>query len=259
MSPNTCGNGTAGPGWREWGLAAAALVPLALILTRPAIPQDSAYHVLADTRTFLGIPNFGDVASNVAFLLVGVLGLRMCRHAAGAVRAWTVFFLGVALVFFGSTWYHWSPNDASLVWDRLPMTVAFMALVVAVVSEHAGARLEGLLLGPGIALGMASVAWWASTGDLRPYLWVQAAPLACILYVLLAYRGRYTHRLCLAAAFVAYAAAKAAEFNDGDIYRLLTVSGHTVKHLLAAFGIFFIYLMLRRRKPVARKVPTAAP
>ena len=259
MSADTSGGDTSGSRWREWGLAAVAVVPLALLYSRPPIAQDPAYHALADTRAFLGVPNFCDVVSNVAFLLVGAAGLRLCLAGAatGAVRSWFVFFLGVALVFLGSGWYHWSPDDASLVWDRLPITIAFMGFLSAVISEHAGLHFERALLAPAVATGRASVAWWAWTDDLRAYRWVQAAPLTCVLYVLLAYRGRYTHRLCLAAAFVAYALAKAAEFRDQEIYALTSevVSGHTLKHLLAALGIFFIYLMLQRRKPVPGKVP----
>ena len=34
------------------------------------------------------------------------------------------------------------------------------------------------------------------------------------------------------------------------------MSGHTLKHLLAALAIFFIYLMLRRRKQIFRKFPS---
>src|SRR5436190_8193360 len=108
---------TAAPGrWREWGLAAAALAPLALLFARPSIPQDPRFHGLADTRAFLGIPNFADVASNVVFLLVGSAGLALCcgRGTSGATRSWTVFFAGVGLVFFGSAWYHRSPDSAAL-------------------------------------------------------------------------------------------------------------------------------------------------
>jgi len=241
--------------WRECGLAAAAVVPLALILTRAPMPQDPAYHALADTRAFLGVPNFSDVVSNVAFLLVGLAGLTLCLAGRidGAFRSWTVFFAGVALVFFGSAWYHWDPGNATLVWDRLPMTVAFMGLLTAVVSEHAGPRIERVMLVPAVVAGLASVAWWAWTDDLRAYLWVQAAPLICIVYALIAYRGGYTHRAYLGWGFLAYAVAKAAEFHDHEIYALTSkaVSGHTLKHLLAALGIYFIYLMLARRKHVS--------
>jgi len=248
--------------WREWGLAAAAIVPLAVILARPAIRQDPALHALADTRTWLGIPNFGDVASNLPFLAVGLIGLLACARGriAGALRAWTVFFAGVALVFFGSSWYHLHPDNATLVWDRLPMTVAFMGLFTAIVSEHAGMRAERPLLAPSVAAGLASVLWWNWQDDLRPYIWVQAAPLLCMVYVLLVYRGRYSHRWCLAGGLACYALAKAVEFRDAELYALTgrVMSGHTMKHLLAALAVYLVYLMLRRRVPDDRSTEAAS-
>ena len=247
--------------WREWVLMALVLIPLVLILTRPPMSQDLKLHALVDTRSYLGIPNFLDVASNLPFLLLGAAGLLLCsaRPMTGAARAWTVFFLGVALVFFGSTYYHWSPNNATLVWDRVPMTIAFMGLLVAVVSEHAGAELERALLAPALMIGVASVAWWAYTDDLRGYVWVQGAPLLAIIFVLIVYVGRHSHRAYLAYALACYVLAKAAEFQDREIYALTsqTFSGHTLKHLLAAMGILFVYLMLRRRKPIYPEVPAA--
>jgi hypothetical protein len=200
-----------------------------------------------------------DVASNLPFLLVGAAGLWLCARGrvGGALRSWQTLFLGVVLVFFGSAYYHWSPNNATLVWDRAPMTIAFMGLFVGLVSEHVGMRLERIMLAPAVAVGIASVAWWAHADDLLPYIWVQATPLASIVFVLAAWRARYTHRACLAYALAAYALAKAAEFHDGEIYALTSqaMSGHTLKHLLAALGVFFVYLMLRRRKQIAPEVP----
>jgi hypothetical protein len=247
-------------GWREWGLAAVVLIPLAVILARPPIAQDLKYHALVDTRAYFGIPNFFDVASNIPFLLVGLAGLQLCARGTtrGASRAWAVFFIGVTLVFFGSAYYHWNPGNATLVWDRAPMTIAFMGLFAGLVSEHAGPGLERALLAPAVAVGLASVAWWAYTGDLRPYIWVQAAPLLAVLFVLVVYPGRYTHRAYLGCALLAYVLAKSAEFHDGNIYALTSqlMSGHTLKHLTAALSILLLYLMLRWRK-IRAEVPAS--
>jgi hypothetical protein len=117
-----------------------------------------------------------------------------------------------------------------------------------------------VLLAPAVAVGLASVAWWAYTGDLRVYFWVQAVPLLAIVFVMVAYRARYTHRAYLAYGLAAYVIAKGAEFHDREIYTLTSqvVSGHTLKHLLAALAIFFVYLMLRRRKQIRAEVPAPA-
>jgi hypothetical protein len=40
----------------------------------------------------------------------------------GELWSWTLFFAGVTAVGFGSSYYHLNPNDATLVWDRLPVS-----------------------------------------------------------------------------------------------------------------------------------------
>jgi hypothetical protein len=238
--------------WRIATLAAILLAPLAyLLLLHDPIPQDPGYHMFADVRTCIGIPNFGNVASSIAFLLVGVAGTWWCwrNRDVPARGAWLVFFAGVALVFFGSAYYHWKPGNDTLVWDRLPMAVAFMGLFAALIGEHAGERLGRALLAPAVIVGAASVAWWHYSDDLRIYVWVQAAPLVAIPLLLALFPGRYTHRRYLLYGAACYALAKIAEHYDRETYALtsLLISGHTLKHLLAAGGPLCVYLMLRRR------------
>ena len=93
----------------------------------------------------------------------------------------------------GSTWFHLGPNNDSLVWDRLPMTIGFMGLLAALVSERIDPGLGLKLLGPLVAVGIWSVWAWISSehageGDLRPYLLVQLYPVAAILLVLALFR-----------------------------------------------------------------------
>lgn len=242
-------------------LSALALVMAALLAVAFALPpiaQDPAYHAFADSRAMFGIPNALDVLSNAAFLVIGIMGLAFVGSARppGARASWLVFFGGVTLVAFGSAYYHWAPGDAPLVWDRLPITISFMALSAAVVSEHADAALERFLLPAALAIGVVSVAWWRYSGDLRLYVWVQFAPLAGLLVLLALSPGRYGGRAFLIAAFVCYVCAKVAELLDPRIFAATSgiVSGHTLKHLLAALTPVCIYLMLRRRCGASRSL-----
>jgi Ceramidase len=237
-------------------LTVIILSPLAyLLLLHTPIPQDKGYHILADARTCLGIRNFGNVVSNLAFLLVGGIGAMWCVRNlhAGARLSWIVFFTGVALVFAGSGYYHTTPNDDTLVWDRLPMTLAFMGLFAALVTEHLGAQFEKPVLIPALIIGVASVFWWRYTDDLRVYVWVQGAPLLAIPFILAMFKGRYSHRGYLLYGLAFYALAKVAEYYDAGTYALTSqwVSGHSIKHLLAAMAPLFLYLMLRRRSHVS--------
>ena len=239
----------------HWQAGAVVVLLLALfagVMALEPIAQSAAYHDFADQRFLLGVPNLLDVASNVAFLIVGALGIALCagQRRPPRVASWMLFFICTALTGFGSAYYHWAPNDATLVWDRLPMALAFMALFVALVVEHVGERLERFLLAPALAVGAMSVLWWWWSGDLRPYLWVQFAPLLCIPFVLAMFPARYTHRRFMFYGLGLYALAKAAEIGDKEIFTLTAraVSGHTLKHLLAAGAIFALLVMLRRRE-----------
>jgi hypothetical protein len=239
--------------WRYAVLVVFTLGAFVWVLGLPPIPQDPGYHAFADTRSFFGIPNCLDVVSNVAFLCVGILGLRYClQHAPGAARpAWLVFFTGVAMVSVGSAWYHWNPTNASLVWDRLPMTVGFMGLFVALLGEYVAIRLVAVLLIPAVVLGAFTVLYWRWTDDLRLYAWVQFFPLVMLPVVMLLFKSRYPHQWLLAVALALYVLAKVAEMYDTSTFQVSQglVSGHTIKHLLAAAACYSVLLLLQKRDP----------
>ncbi|HXF66069.1 MAG TPA: ceramidase domain-containing protein [Burkholderiales bacterium] len=245
-------------GRREVALAVLLLAPLLylFLLHAAPIPQDRGYHLFADARAFLGLPNFGNVVTNLPFLIVGALGIERCLRApaCGARLSWTVFFAAVALVSFGSAYYHLAPGDDALLWDRLPMAVGFMALLAALLAEHLSPALERPALALAIAAGVASVVLWRMSEDLRPYIWVQTAPFLAILFLLAAYPGRYSHRHYLLYGAGFYAVAKIAEHYDHGIYALTgtAISGHSLKHLLAAAAPYCVVLMLARRAPIAK-------
>lgn len=241
--------------WREGALVLILLAPLAGLMACGEITQNPAYHDFADRRLLLGVPNLFDVASNIPFLIIGALGVALCavRRRPPLAVSWATLFIGATLVCFGSAYYHWAPTNATLVWDRLPMTLAFMGLFVALVAEHIGEGLERFMLAPALAAGVLSVLWWRWTGDLRFYVWVQFAPLVCIPLVLAMFPGRYTHRRYVLYGTGLYVLAKLAEVWDREIFLLTAhvVSGHTLKHLLAAGTLLVVLVMLWRRAPVA--------
>ena len=238
--------------WQHALLALLAFGSLGLMLSLPAIRQDSAYHLFADRRILCGGPNFWDVASNVPFLLVGIAGLKSCLGSGLMTgrSSWIVLFAGVSLVSVGSGIYHWDPNNATLVWDRLPMTIAFMGLFVALLAEYVHARLGSVLLIPMLLLGLSSVLYWERADDLRLYIWVQLIPLLTIPAVMLLFRARYSHSWLLAPALGLYVLAKVAEIYDREFFALTggQFSGHSLKHLVASTGCLVVLWMLRIRR-----------
>src|SRR5262245_60467842 len=141
--------------WRHYLLVLVAAAPLLILLCLPPIHQDARYHEFADRRPFLGMPNFADLVSNAPLLIVGLAGIILGARGrlTGYSICWFTFFLGVSLVSVGSGYYHWHPNNDSLVWDRLPMTVGFIGLFMAILSESVQLKLANITALTGLILG----------------------------------------------------------------------------------------------------------
>jgi hypothetical protein len=235
----------------------ACLGVIAVCLLEP-FPQDLAYHDLADQRRLINLPNALDVLSNLVFLVVGLYGLHLWRTCRLAInrrqsQACALFFIGVTLTAFGSGWYHLDPNNATLMWDRLPMALAFMALCAFVIAEYIHPHLGQWLLWPLTLIGLASVLWWYCTeqsgqGDLRFYALVQFLPMLLLPLVLFLFRSGWSHAGDYWWVFAWYGLAKVLEALDRPIYAITNlVSGHTLKHLAAAAGAAWFLWMLKRR------------
>ncbi len=231
-------------------LLGAAMLTLIGLLFVPPITQDQSYHQFADQRTLLATPNFWNVASNIPFLLIGAAGLRL--RAPASIR---VIFLGIFLVGFGSTYYHWNPSDAALFWDRLPITLAFMAILANAIEERVDEKAGAILLWPLLALGVTSLLIWRATGDLRLYGWVQFFPILVLPLMFWLFPAKYTGTANWLVAGALYAAAKVFEFLDGPVMSAGHIlSGHTLKHLLAAAACFVILRNFQTRQPVSAAI-----
>ena len=189
------------------------------------MPQDLAYHQFADQRTFLHIPNFWLVISNLPFIFVGVMGIQQlsCNHGivfrkSREKAAYWIFFIAAIAIGFGSSYYHWAPDNATLIYDRLPMTLAFMGILSAIMNERISVRLAWLLW-PLLLLGLGSVLYWYHTDDLRLYYFVQISPIICLPLLLLLFPATYTKGQYIWLTVAAYVLAKWFEAEDQQIYR----------------------------------------
>lgn len=229
-------------------LALAGLLG-ALLMAGP-IPQPEGYHAFADSRAVLGIANFWNVASNALFVAGGIAGLAQLRRSRWReAPGWPVLFTGSVFIAAGSALYHLAPSDATLVWDRVPIGIAFMGLLSALVADYISPRAGRALILPGIALSLGAIAWWRITGDLSAWVWAQAAPLLAVVLVLVLFPASRRDGAWLLGALGCYAAAKVFEVADQAFYELTAgaLSGHSMKHLLAAVGVACLVMLLRRR------------
>ena len=253
-------------GWR--GALPNAGFALAAVLV-PAMPQPLSYHAFADCRTFWAISNIFNVLSNLPFLVAGFMGLAIIWRGGGGFidpreqLPYLVFFLGALLTSAGSAYYHLAPDNERLVWDRLPMTLGFAGLVSAAIAERVHLRAGVRSLWPLLAVGAGTVLYWYATerrgaGNLIPYAAYQAWSIVAIVLLIAVFPARrYSHGRLLAWAAVWYGLAKVFETFDLQIFRALggTLSGHTIKHLLAGAGVFAIVRQLQQRRALAARDP----
>lgn len=233
---------------RFWYLLPGAIVLLAIgaLLIHGPVDQIAHYHAFADRRAWFGIANAADVLSNLGFGIVGIAGMHLLWRSRldpamqPGLAGYGLFFAALFLTAFGSSWYHLAPDNARLVWDRLPIALACGGLLAAVWRETTGSgRWLPLWLG---VVAVASVGWWRHTdlqgmGDLRPYLLLQLLPL--VLIPLLQYQARrpVSERMAFGAAIALYVVAKACELADHAVFEAIgALSGHTLKHLFASLA-----------------------
>ncbi|MBC3874086.1 hypothetical protein [Undibacterium flavidum] len=235
-----------------------------------AIPQYAHYHEFADASSCWGIPNALDVLSNLPFAIVGLIGLfgivrcghdRKQRSGKGGAQyyAYLAFALSICATCLGSTYYHLAPDDARLFWDRLPIALACASLLVAVhieakhASQITGARnrhanflgyAELLLM---LTFAVSSVVWWQHTGDLRLYLGLQVAAIVLVPLWQFIYPVARSQRILFGLAIAGYVLAKLAEIGDAAILvHTGMISGHSIKHLLAAVAAGLILYAWRK-------------
>ncbi|MFZ6842873.1 hypothetical protein [Undibacterium sp. RuTC16W] len=241
------------------------VISAALLLHGP-IAQLPHYHEFADQSVWCGLSHAADVLSNGGFALVALWGMwrlwPVRTHPAikAGWCAYRLFLVSLFLTAFGSGFYHLAPDNARLLWDRLPIALAFAGLLAAVRAETVvtasidTVRQRRDVIGF-VMFAVISVAWWFFTdrqgaGDLRFYLLLQGLPLILIPLWQTLYGAASADRIAFAAALAVYVLAKLAEIHDHELaHALHAISGHTLKHLLAtlAAAILVRRLVMRTR------------
>lgn len=250
----------------KWLIGISLVAVLVTIWFVPEWPQRPDYHKFAGDVPHWGIPNFANVASNLAYLIPGLMGLHLvsAKLMDGATfiepreaLPFYVVFAGAVVLAFGSGFYHLAPDNFTLVADRLTMTIGFMGVLSFIIAERIDVG-WGLKLLPGLlALGLFSVIVWifpetrdpASEGDLRFYGLVQYLPLALIPAILCLFPARYSGVKYIWWTLLCYGAAKGFEHWDDEVWGLLEpLSGHTLKHLISGLGIYLLVLYIQKRR-----------
>ena len=226
----------------EAGLLLGAAALLALALFGPVLPASAHQHDFADQRTLWGIPCALDVLSNLAFALAVAWGWWVLRRVPPAALDATsralaaLFFGGLLCTAAGSALYHWQPQDAGLLWDRLGMVLPFAGLLGLAGASRVSARAGAAAAGTVLLAGPLAVLWWSHSGNLLPWAVVQLGGMLVVLALACLPRRDGALALHLGAVMALYALAKLFEAADHAVFEATgqAVSGHSLKHVLAA-------------------------
>lgn len=251
------------PAFHTWACALLTLWLVALLLG-PALvaatglalnPHGHAHlyalgHPFVDARPLWGIPNALDVLSNAPIALAGLLGLLALRGRVlpGATRAaLRVFFIGLLVTGFGSAWYHWAPDAAGLVVDRLGMAVTFAGALALAVAERVGQAPARPTLWVTFMAAVLSAALPFTHGNVLPWAVVQFGGVALMVWAAWQRPAPGAMGVRIGALIAWYAVAKALELGDAAVFHATgdLVSGHSLKHLAAALAAWPVLNALR--------------
>jgi Ceramidase len=228
------------------------LTTIAIFIFMKPIPQDVTYHHFANDNTVCGIANCWNVLSNIGFVVLGLLGIHfIIKNNIKNPIIWTLF-VGVVLTGIGSAYYHYAPNNTTLVWDRLPMTIVFTSFFALIYGWCFSTKMGFKIWLVSLAAGIYSVFYWQYTehefrGDLRLYAIVQFLPILLIAIIVATNFKKHTFLLKPISMIVLwYVIAKLLEHFDVYFFETTNfLSGHPLKHLAAAVATFYMYKMVK--------------
>jgi hypothetical protein len=215
------------------------------------IPLEDAksFFNFADKRTLISIPNALDVLSNLPFFFVGIYGFKNLYQSKHELF-WFGFFISLSslLTAFSSTYFHWAPTPDTLVPDRLTMTFGFSAIISIIIADRISLKLGHVILTLLIPLGLYSVLGyhWGHL-SLRPYILLQYGGIVyCLIASFLLKANRLPNKVFLGTIGL-YVLAKIFEIFDHQVFQVLElISGHSIKHIIAALAVFNILTIFKK-------------
>ncbi len=229
-----------------------ALTTIAVFIFMKPIQQDVTYHHFANDTIVFGIANFWNVVSNIGFIVIALSGIYfLLKNKISNIIIWSLF-AGIFVTGFGSAYYHYTPNNTTLVWDRLPMTIVFTSFFALIYSWCFSTKTGFKIWLVSLVAGIYSVFYWQYTeqelrGDLRLYAIIQFLPIVLIAIIVASNFKKHTFLLQPISMIVLwYVVAKLLEHFDNYFFEITNLfSGHPIKHVAAAVATFYIYKMVK--------------
>ncbi len=239
-------------------VVALVLVLLSLILwIWPYLPEmdSNTYFNFADHRNILGIPNALNVLTNIFFFISGFIGIKLSFKNRNRINKfqftnYLLFSLAILFTSFGSSYFHLSPNSETLIWDRLPMSVAFSSLISMIIADRLSSKSGAWVLAILIPYGLFTVLGYGYHFiSIRPYIFLQFGSILFVGLIIAFLKEEKISNSALWACLGFYTIAKIFEFLDSFVFDLTSIiSGHSLKHFFAFLAVHKIIMTLREIK-----------
>ncbi|KAJ7966429.1 Alkaline phytoceramidase (aPHC) [Quillaja saponaria] len=223
--------------WKRTRITGGAfLCCVCLFLATPKIPRSPKHHLFADMRNLLG----------------GLFSISL----RGEFWGWALYYAGMAGVAFGSAYYHLKPDDSRVMWDTLPMMLAYSSLFSSLLIERLGQRIGMSSLFALLLAAFLCMAYERSYDDIRLCMIFQLIPSIAIPSVAFLFRPKYSHSRYWLWSSGIYLLAKFEAAADRKIYRANSylISGHSLGHLCLAVNPILLSIMLFYRDIKAQRI-----
>lgn len=210
------------------------------VILWPKLPtqDNSSYFNFAGERSH-------NVFSNFPFLIIGILGIYTFgkKNFKNNFRvSGYIFSIGVVVTAFGSGYFHYNPDPATLFWDRLAMAISFSGMLGMITTDRIIPQLKTGFVYMILFLSVLSVINWSfGNHDLRPYLILQFVGGFYVLLAAVCTPSNILQNKKIYLSLFFYVLAKFFELYDQQILDLVNVTnGHSLKHLSAAVSAFLL-------------------
>jgi hypothetical protein len=202
------------------------------------------------------------VLSNIAFGVSGIASCLVASRKAGTLAALSAAFGTAQLVLSASSaYYHVDPNDIGLAVDRLAMSLVFgVGFLLMAHIRKCNIVVTPTFAAAWLLLCVLGTASWMITGDLRGYAFGQYVPTVAMLLFMMLYKSKtqgvwkaQTSDALLWAGLAIVLLSKVPEGFDERVFYATkqSISGHTIKHIMAGAGLAIIHAHLYSLKQLS--------
>ena len=223
------------------------------LFSLPSIPLTIQHHQFASQVSYWGIPAFTLIFSSLCLVSVGVFGLiKHTRYTLNTdlITGLITFLIALILSGIGSAIYHWNPQDQTILFKQIPISILCMGLSFSLLVSQSKLASWGWFYGLMMAYAILSPIYGIYAHQVQIYYATQFFPIALmILLIARIWSSSYTTSLIYGVIFLVLG--KGAEISDHEIYQWTTqwVDGQMCANLLYALGYFKAFQFFSQMRP----------